>query len=240
MWTCGPSFFSGEEFDPFFASVFSLSDHSGALNQTTLTDIIPARAWTSVNNARLDTAQFKFPPTSTISTLNAYWRETNGTVWDIDSGAKTYEIWARPTNSTVSKYILSNRNNTSGLVGWELLFNSSAGLTMVGIGASFVITANSIYAQDTWYHVAMVASGGRWTILLDGICRATSTTFLVAAGGATYFRICSRDGDAFPWNGHVGPHRFTAADRYGIGAIGGGPSVGVQYFDVPTAQFPHQ
>ena len=137
-----------------------------------------------------------------------------GSSFDFGSaGDFTLECWARPSALSSAKAIMDIRGNHGDYI--EVYFNGSS----IGIdGTNVSISGSSSFSTNTWYHIAVVRSGGTVTIYKDGVSIGTDTT-TGQIGGTDYSVVFGRyraTGGATGeyYNGYLDEIRISNTARY--------------------------
>jgi len=193
--------------DPFWANVVVLLHFDGADTSTTFTDQT-GKVWTAFGNAQLDTAQFKWPPSSLLLDGSGDYATTPSSAdFAYGTGDFTWEAWMRCAGFTGSnQYAYDHGANGGGL-----LINNSGGRlayynTTTGIGSS-LFTSGPVITLNTWQHIAVTRASGTTRLFLDGIVGASASDSHSFASQA--LSIGRFGGGGFNFNGHIDDARLT-------------------------------
>jgi hypothetical protein len=179
--------------DPYFSSTVLLLGFEGSDGSTTITDESAAargNATAVVNQAQIDTAQFKFGASSLLldgSGDRVDWADSDD--WLFGSGAFTVETWVRFNSLTGFQTIASQWNNVGTARSWMLDFPGSANNVLrfgysEGLGDEHFIQGAWTPSANTWYHIVVDRSGNVFRIYADGVM-ITSTTAAVTLQNST-------------------------------------------------------
>jgi hypothetical protein len=162
----------------------------------------------TVGNAQIDTTTKKYGTGS--MEFDGAGDYLTYTILDSDfgSGDFTIEFWFYKL-TTGGQRIVSARANNDGLT----IGVNSSNLLVAFYGdstATGVITGTTTIAINTWYHVALVRSGGTATLYLDGASTGTPTSWSAKTFTSTAYRIgSSLDSRNEHFNGFVDDLRIT-------------------------------
>jgi hypothetical protein len=104
--------------------------------------------------------------------------------------------------------IFGNVNNGSYLTSsWQYIRFGSDGTSRLFDGSAYISTGADNFVIDTWYHIAVVRSGGVQTLYIDGTAQGTTVT---NSNNLTYpnLDIGSRDDGAEALDGYMQDIRF--------------------------------
>ncbi|ESY72795.1 hypothetical protein X743_14915 [Mesorhizobium sp. LNHC252B00] len=222
--------------DPNFASVLLLCGFEGADASTSFTDESSySRTLTTVGNAQVDTAQFKFGSASGLFDGSGD-RITapDSADWQF-SGQFTVEAWIRtPTIASSTSTIVSHYANTINQ-GWRFYRSGASIVAEFSTAASgtpaHLITASAVIAANTWHHVCFERDASdKMRIYVDGVMQASKTGATGTSNNTSDpFKIGEAQSGLVGWNGWIDEVRITkGVARY---ASDGG-------FTVPTAAYP--
>lgn len=185
--------------DPYFANVWSLLHFDGTDGSATFTDVIPARGWTQVGGALLDTSIKLFGSASLHCPTTGIKTNATATV-GIGTGDCCIE-WAQYWDDlTGYQTAFSYGYVSSG----ALLAQTTSGTGLYDIyvsGTKIFSETSSTPSLNTWYRYALVRSSGVITLYRNG----------VAAGSASSSASIAPSG--VPWAWGVDP-----SQGYGINA----------------------
>lgn len=100
-------------------------------------------------------------------------------ILEFGSGSYTVEFWLYAQATTGSSTVIGKGNPTSlSAEMWSIEFQSNQLQHYVCAysSASPICAATGITWVNTWHHVAVVRNGNTWTMYVDGIAQATTTT----------------------------------------------------------------
>jgi hypothetical protein len=186
-----------------------------------------AKTITAVNDAQIDTAQYKFGGSSYLGDggndyLTVDVDDFGSTVGS--AGDFTIECFARTTN-TVNKGIFhihadpdynasSGANSVAaafysqGAANWQVYFKGSSSGAL-GLNASSNTT-------NTWYHVAVVRYSGTMYLYIDGV-QQWSSTDTYDYSSARYLQFGAYYNSGFSLPGHIDEFRISTVARYTSG-----------------------
>lgn len=220
--------------DPTFSNVKFLSGFEGSDGATTATDeSATAATITFVNQAEIDTAQFKFGSSSLyLDGSNDYCSVPHSTGVSVGSNsAFTVEAWIRPTAACLAKTqaLIVNKRDGGGAEEFWLNLNSGVpafSLFAGGLNVGEAVGTASLSA-DTWYHIVGVRDGLNAYVFIDGVLVGNDAT--TAPDSNTGPVLIGRDGFSTgrEWVGWIDEVRITNEVFY--------PTLG---FLPPTGAFP--
>lgn len=230
--------------DPYLASVSLLLAMSGEAGSTAFPDTSPSpKTVAAYGNAQISTENTKFGASSgKFDGSGDYLIVTPASAGDLGSGDFTAELWfcinSYPAAgsyavlldkqvSPSSRYTLYLGNNTPGDNGLRFNVNGTA---VCGTSDGTNGTLSSLgYQLGTWYHAAVVRSGGVYKLYLDGVAlpRQQSGSQTLSNSAALCIGAFSVGGSLF-FDGFCCQLRFTpGVVRYAAS------------FTPPTAPFPN-
>lgn len=179
------------------ANTLLLVHCDGTDGQTTFTDSSSfARTVNDTGAAQVDTAQSKFGGSASLfdgSGDSLTVPDSND--WTF-SGDFTIDFWARHSGAFTNFTALcghgTNSTNAYGLT----VSNLGAIDFIVESGGTHIITfasASGVILADTWHHIALVRSGNVFTIYVDGVSVATTTTATAIPNYTSTFKIGGSD-----------------------------------------------
>lgn len=211
--------------DPYFPNTILLTGFDeGVDGGTTTADESPSgRAITFVNQAQLDTAQFKFGPSSALfDGAGDLLRVPDSADWDF-AGQFTIECSFRSTDmsSEIRRMLLAKRGEHSSNVSWSLSWYPVAATP----GVQFELSTNGfpsthsvqnlsagLLAANTWHRTAVDRDGSnKIRVYVDAVMKA----FKLAASGTPFSTTvpltigATNDGGA-PHLGWIDEVRITA------------------------------
>jgi Concanavalin A-like lectin/glucanases superfamily len=134
---------------------------NGADTSTVFTDSsLSAHTITVSGSAQIDTAQSVFGGSSALMTSGSWTTESSS---DFTFGTGDFTIDFR--------YRSSNTGSQHNLMGWDAthaIYKNTSNVINYYNSAD-VISGTTIVLQDTWYHVALVRSGGQTKLFVDGV-----------------------------------------------------------------------
>ena len=188
-----------------------------------------AKTITAINNAQIDTAQYKFGGSSLyVDGVDDYLSIPNsGSGGDFDFGSNdfTVEAWVRPASvSGVRTYVAiwSNDWNNDDRI-WYFGQNGANVVFYYYTGNSntvktVVATTTAPLAINTWYHVAVTGDSSNFKIYVNGSLLETETRETIdPLGGSGALTIGCTSGDAFDYQGHIDEVRISNNVRYTAG-----------------------
>ena len=207
--------------DAYFSNVVLLLHGDGADASTTFIDYSPSsKAVTAFGNAQVDTSQSKFGGASIQLDGTDDYLSTPGTsAFAFGTSDFCIEAWIRPTAASGTHSIFTNRAtfgadygvwlyHSTGLV--ASAWGPTAGTIACNIGGG-TLTAGA------WQHVAFTRSGSTFTLWLDGVSVATSSSASSIVDGGLPVYV-GRDPSVTPtrdFNGWIDDVRVTiGAARY--------------------------
>lgn len=147
----------------------------GSDASTTFTDSsLSARSVTANGDAQIDTARSKFGGASGLfDGTGDYLSVSNNSDFDFGSGDWTIDFWAYITGSVQAYGVYSFHSGGSGW-GFLLATPANAGAGYIGVyndaATQFQIAnTNTALTQNTWQHIALVASSGKLYFFIDGV-----------------------------------------------------------------------
>ncbi len=188
------------------------------------------RAVTVVGNAQLDTAQYKFPPSSLLlDGTGDYLTCADSADWAFGSSPFTLHLWFRANalpGSGTTHYLISQYQNATNV--WAVYIYNNAGSYQLNfyqkIGGTLSdnlgAVTNPNLAINTWYHFAFVRLGTAWHWFQGGASiNSGATEFDTAIADNTGLLYLGQLGDgtayANGWLAEVvirkGAARWTAA-----------------------------
>jgi len=164
-------------------------------------------------NAQVDTAQSKFGGSSALfDGTDDYLKVSPGITF---TGDFTVEWWMRPSNVSGNKKLFQFGNEASGRYSIDQYFERIS-VNLYGSG-TYDAQTGVLLSSNTWYHIAIVRSGGTTTIYIDGTSRATNSAGATTFGnsGDLWIGVNSSLGDDY--NGHLDEIRISSSARYTSG-----------------------
>ena len=139
---------------------------------TTFTDE-SGKSWTALNQAQIDTAQYKFGGSSLLlDGVNDAIYTNDHADFAVGSGNFTIDTWIRLANIGKDQIICAHgqEGNVSNF-SWIFYVASSNKLSCTfGIGGSGVnlVSSSQTVSQNVWTHVAVTRNGSNWYLFQDG------------------------------------------------------------------------
>lgn len=154
----------------------ALLHFTGTDTSITFTDE-SGKTWTRAGNAQIDTALFKFAPSSLLlDGTGDYISTPNHTDFSSGSGDLTIDFWEKYTGGAGLTVAACSKGGAigSGLASFELLLNANYSVfnfTMDGTwdGARFFDYGPSNALNGGWHHIAVVKHGRDSIFFIDGI-----------------------------------------------------------------------
>lgn len=153
--------------DPDFSSVVLLLHCDGTNGSTTFTDSSSsAKTVTAVGNAQISTASPKFGTGALLlDGTGDYLSIPADADFDFGTGDFTIEF-AVNFQGSGQQYLMDYSSVNTSVIS----ITPSSGNMFVYSQGSFCINAGSTpFSLNTWYNIAVVRSGGTWTIYRDGV-----------------------------------------------------------------------
>lgn len=215
--------------DPYWANVVFLSLMTGTNGGTVFTDSSGRHTLTAAGNAQTSTAQSigTYGSSGLFDGAGDYVYTTNSPDFDLFGKTDfTIEAWIRPDAVASTMCVCGNRDFTLGK-GINLDIFSNGTFWIVGI-TGFGSPINTIQA-NVWQHLAFSRTGGVDTLYHDGVCVASQASITDEASISPEFRIGDRSNGLGPFDGYIGPVRYTNGVARYVGT-----SIGTTYFSPPT------
>jgi hypothetical protein len=173
---------------------------------------------TFVNQAQLDTAQYKFGSASLLlDGTGDLLRFASSADYNLTNQNFVIECWVR-YNSTTGFQGLFERYVT-GDTSWYLHKSDAHKLTFGATNASTVVASYVMQsawaglATNTWYHIALVRSGTSIYIFINGVPQTLTVTTAIGTtslnNSAQYISIGSYGATAFDTNGWIDTFRLS-------------------------------
>lgn len=135
-----------------------------------------------------------------------YLKTSSSDQFTIGTGDFTIELWMRVTGGSSYRQLFSFRASNGAAVNYgSLAVNPNSGYTWYT--SSSVIDTSSSWSSDTWYHVALVRSGGTLALYQDGTS-LSSVTFTQDLAGTTLSVAANNDGSE-TFTGYIEDFRYT-------------------------------
>lgn len=160
--------------DPY--TVFMLHANGGDASNATRDDSnFHPKGITFNGNAQLDTAQSKFGGSSILfDGTGDYLQMEGNNDFAFGTGDFTIDFWVRPNSVSGSQNLYDSRPaSTDGL--YPTIYMNGTSLRYLVSGADR-ITGATVLATGTWYHVALVRSGGSTKLYLNGTQEGSTYT----------------------------------------------------------------
>jgi len=181
------------------------------------------------NTTAISTAVYKFGTGSYLFSTSSVSIPTS-LDWYL-SGDFTIELWVKPTNTSVTNYVIG-RGLSGTQKDWDLIITNAGALSFTfwqgDTNASTVQTAIGVIVQDTWQHIAVSRSTGTATIFVDGVsCVSGSSVNRLDYNIGWPVLLGHSPSSTYPYSGYMDDVRVTNAARY------------TAAFTPPTAAFPN-
>lgn len=222
--------------DPYFTSVVQLAHFDGTNGSTTFTNSCPRgnTIAASGGSVSLSTAHFKWGTASLLCPGSDGSGDggsaSSNTDYAFGTNDWTIEFWAYPL-ALANPYVWIDFRNTSLTAAWAPTLgslNSSGAIHFYANGADRITTSNSVYAINTWQHIALCRATGNTRLFVNGT--QVGSTF---SDSNTYvqngFHLLSASNTAGSAHGYMDDLRITN----GVGRYAAN-------FSPPTAAFPNQ
>lgn len=163
---------------------------NGTNGSTAFTDASLSSHPTSVVGAQISTVQYKFGGASGLFGASKYLTIPYTSDFDLSSGDWTMECWFY-ANSFSPQFILCKDTYGSNF-DWCIFIVSSTQIAIYtnGTGSNLTVTVPTM-SVGTWYHVAIVNSGGTNKIYLDGTSYGSNTMSITNANTSTMTVGCA-------------------------------------------------
>ena len=182
--------------------------------ETSISDLSQSSEITCFGDAAISTTQVKFAGTKSIylDGTGDYLQISNYEDSWISgyTGDYTIEFWWYPTNVSAGSYqeILTAGN------GFQLYIASGGALNLAVDNAnstSYFWHPQSIHTMvnNTWQHLAIVRNGNVYTIYVDGVSKATTTTSTLIGTGTNFVQLGILAGSLYPTPGYFQDLRIT-------------------------------
>ena len=201
-------------FTPPTAPLTAITNTKFLLNpETSISDLSQIGNIKLFGNAATSTTQVKFAGTKSIHFANSgdYLQITNSESWISGyAGNYTIEFWWYPTNIALGTY---QEPLTCG-TGFQL-YTQSNGQVALAIdeanAGSFFWHPQNIYqlVDNTWTHFAIVKNGTAYTIYIDGVSKATTTSSNTIGTSTAILELGSYAGGTYPSPGYYQDFRIT-------------------------------
>lgn len=222
--------------DSYFTSVVYLSGYEGADASTATVDEATGKAVTTVGNAQVNTAQFKFGTSSLLLDGSGdYLTLEQHSDWNYGTSPFTIEAWVRFATGSKEHTIISH--GSFALERFSFAYHGGGSVLRFAVSGNG--TSSTLYDAawspliNTWYHVAVDRDAtNKLRLYVNGAMIGFATdTIAPYAGTAAQVRVGSRSTNApgADFQGWLDEVRFTkGVARY---ASDSG-------YVVPTAAFP--
>jgi hypothetical protein len=175
------------------------------------------KQWTANGDAQIDTAQYKFSPSSMLFDGTGDYLETpDSDDFSFVGTDVTIDFWMRPNSVTGSQGFFGQE--TAGTtypsnfcerattnIRWVVRKASGGNGDIIDITSSGVTLA-----IGQWYHIACVKNGTTYTIYIDGVSRASTTSATATENTSSTFRVGDRSSATTePFNGWIDEFRFS-------------------------------
>jgi|GEM_PF-2591617 len=162
--------------DHYFASVTTLLHMDGSNNSTTFTDKSNSAVTITANgNAKVSTAQSKFGGASAVfdDSSSSYLSTSGSAAYNLSGSEFTIEFWFRATALSVDDVLISIHNDSAP---GAIYFAGTPKKISFGVPGSWGATNGATTINpDTWYHVALVRSGGSTVLYLNGVSETSDS-----------------------------------------------------------------
>ena len=182
--------------------------------ETSISDLSQLSEITCVGDAATSTTQVKFAGTKSIylDGTGDYLQISNVKDSWISgyTGDFTVELWWYPTNVTNGTYQMI----LTGGSGFQLYMSPAAGLSLVLSSSNaspwFVdFWEDHTMVNNTWQHLAFVRNGNVYTLYVDGVSKATTTSSSTFSSGTDPVQLGIYGGSTYPAVGYFQDLRVT-------------------------------
>jgi hypothetical protein len=207
-----------------FSSVVSLLHFNGTDGASTFTDE-KGKTWTVGSGSPVtEEDQSKFGWASLYISAGAYIYSADSADWDPGtSGDYTVEFWVRPSGVSGIQFVVGNRNSDG--TGWEFIIDDTS--CYIQASSSFISSAASTIAANTWHHIAWSKTGSTSKLYVNGVEVASGT---LTVNDSAYTCVIGKRtwGTEYAFTGYVDDLRITkGVARY------------TAAFSVPTEPYPN-
>lgn len=190
-----------------------------------ITDATGKNVLETVGNAQISTTQSKFGGSSMYfdGTDDRLFQAASNQNIVLGTGDFTVEAWAYHTSRSTNRGIFQITTSNTGLggvaTGLSLLIQTDGKLNVYANGATNgVSTTTTTVALNTWFHFALVRSGGVLKLYLDG----SLVTDIFTSGSLTdtfnytgsYITVGGSFATANLWSGYIDDFRISKFARY--------------------------
>lgn len=164
-------------------TILSLLHFDGDDGSTTFDDEA-AFPWAVNGSAQLDTAQYKFSPSSGKFDGTGNWINFDDAPDAISFGGGDFTIdcWARPSN-------LAGAQNIFGGAGVAVYIENTGAFVALVDGISGGVRNEMSVSNNIWYHIALVRFGDKFDLYVDGVAGTQKTRAGSLPIPTTYFSI---------------------------------------------------
>lgn len=125
----------------------------------------------------------------------------------------TVELWAYPTSGTQDDILFDSRASANDP---NIMLRQSSDNLLVIRGGSILCNLNSVFAVNTWVHLAVTRGGtfgNTYTVFADGVSKFTIQSGVTA--GAAEIRIGADFNNLNGWAGYVDGFALSTSDKHG-------------------------
>lgn len=214
---------SGALYEGNDSSTKVLLHGNGTDASTTITDSNAggsAHTWTAAGNAQIDTAQSKFGGASILCDGTGDWVSASDSADFTLGSAFTIDCWVRPAVDGSALNIAGQGNNAASAATSSFQLSRTVGnkiQAQISNGSAFTtVTGTTNIVAGAWYHVAMVLSGGTFTLFVNGVSEGTPQTFAGSVNDSSNDLRVGAGGEVTttPWNGWIDEFRLSSAARW--------------------------
>lgn len=196
--------------DPFASQVVLNMSMNGTNGSTTFSDT-KGHMFTRVGAAIISTSQYKSGGSSAYFSGGSYISTPSNA--SIENWAQDYtiEFWMRPDSVAISyqEMIAKGGGIQIYLAGDRI----SIALSSTNSTTYFLNVVSTSVSINAWYHVALVHSGAKYTLYVNGIGTLLATTTVNANTGTSALYVSTYMG-SYPFYGYLDEVRITMAARY--------------------------
>jgi hypothetical protein len=189
--------------DSYTKSLLHFTGNDGA---TAIRDMT-GKVWSASGNAQLDTAQYKFAPSSLLlDGTGDYVGTIHNDDFNLGAGNFTIDLYfKRNANDTLQSLV---NKNYSYHVFFDVdnklytLVYYASGSFNAGISASAIV-------DTSWHHMAWVRNGSNWYLFLDGTLSGSATNGATVTSNTNSLLVGALNSTQFHFNGWIDEFRLS-------------------------------